>query len=135
MLQLLLPAIAQVDLSSGLSSGSSASSFDRLVIHGDKTLLVMFGAPWCSHCKALAVRCPPLSPPCYPARFAILGTLHLYLHPCVRFSFLLLLPRSLSGRSWRSSTRTRLRSSLELWTAQLTHPSATSTPFPAYPRS
>ena len=68
MLQLLLPAIAQVDLSSGLSSGSSASSFDRLVIHGDKTLLVMFGAPWCSHCKELAVRCLPLSPPCHPAR-------------------------------------------------------------------
>ena len=61
MLHLLLhAAVAQVDLSSGLSSGSS--SFDRLVLHGDKTLLVMFGAPWCSHCKTLAVSCSPLLP-------------------------------------------------------------------------
>lgn len=62
MLHLLHAAVAQVDLSSGLSSGSSASSFDRLVLHGDKTLLVMFGAPWCSHCKTLAVSCSPLLP-------------------------------------------------------------------------
>ena len=62
MLHLLRAAVAQVDLSSGLSSGSSASSFDRLVLHGDKTLLVMFGAPWCSHCKTLAVSCSPLLP-------------------------------------------------------------------------
>ena len=62
MLHLMNAAVAQVDLSSGLSSGSSASSFDRLVLHGDKTLLVMFGAPWCSHCKTLAVSCSPLLP-------------------------------------------------------------------------
>ena len=68
MLHLMNAAVAQVDLSSGLSSGSSASSFDRLVLHGDKTLLVMFGAPWCSHCKTLAVSCSPLLPATLLAR-------------------------------------------------------------------
>ena len=81
MLHLMNAAVAQVDLSSGLSSGSSASSFDRLVLHGDKTLLVMFGAPWCSHCKTLAVSCSPLLPVTLLARLtAFVSCIMVYAH-------------------------------------------------------